>query len=74
MVYYNLKLVGQEAKYNTVCQRTWNFHRDPAIRAIEDHGIDNTKGIPLPKITNELSLNIDSGNKLINRRKKLQYI
>ena len=38
-----------ERKYNTEIQRTWTYHRDPAIQAIEDFKVDNASKRPLPK-------------------------
>ena len=37
-----------ERKYNTEIQRTWTYHRDPAIQAIEDFKIDNASRRPWP--------------------------
>ena len=38
-----------ERKYNTEMQRTWTYHRDPAIQAIEDFKVDNASIRPIPK-------------------------
>ena len=38
-----------ERKYNTEIQRTWTYHRDPAIQAIEDFKVDNATKRPIPK-------------------------
>ena len=43
-------------KYNTINQRTWHAHKDPAIDAVENLRVDNTKGVFLPQIDNTLSL------------------
>ena len=40
---------NSERKYNTEIQRTWTYHRDPAIRAIEDFKIDNASRRPWPQ-------------------------
>ena len=34
---------GNEAKTNTEIQRSWTYHTDPAIEAIEKFKIDNTR-------------------------------
>lgn len=47
-----------DPKYSTNVQRTWNYFKDPAIRAVEDYGIDNTKTLALPQYDNNLSLSI----------------
>ena len=56
-----------EPKYNTEVQRTWINHRDPAVRAVTDLGIDNTKinHSLLPRKDNGLSLTMQS-DKLYN--------
>ena len=38
-----------ERKYNTEIQRTWIYHRDPAIQGIEDFKIDYATKRPIPK-------------------------
>ncbi len=38
-----------ERKYNTEIQRTWTYHRDPAIQAVEDLKVDNATRRPWPK-------------------------
>ena len=35
-----------ERKYNTEIQRSWTYHRDPAIKAVEDLKIDNATRRP----------------------------
>ena len=53
--YISSKLVNEkynpnpERKYNTEIQRTWTYHRDPAIQAIEDFKIDNASRRPWPQ-------------------------
>lgn len=37
---------SRERKYNTENQRSWIYHRDPAIRAVEDLKIDNASRRP----------------------------
>ena len=37
---------SSEAKYNTEVQRSWTYHRDPAIKAVEDLKIDNASRRP----------------------------
>jgi hypothetical protein len=53
-------IAGINPKYNSSIQRTWINHKDPAIRAVEELKIDNTKELILPPIDNELSLNMES--------------
>lgn len=64
---------GEEPKYNTECQRTWIYHRDPAVRAVEDLKIDNTRVTPLPKIDNELSLTMYNNREYERVRSKSFY-
>jgi len=60
--YISSKLVNEkynpnrERKYNTEIQRTWTYHRDPAISAIEDFKVDNASRRPWPKEIKFMSL------------------
>ena len=45
-----------ECKYNTEVQRSWTYHKDPAIRAIEELKIDNASRRPWPKEIKFMSL------------------
>ena len=58
-----------EAKYNTEVQRSWTYHRDPAIRAVEDFKIDNATRRPWPQEIKFMSLPMP--NKEENQ--KMQY-
>ena len=40
---------GPERKYNTEIQRTWTYHKDPAIHAVQNLGIDNASRRPWPQ-------------------------
>ena len=40
---------NRERKYNTEIQRTWTYHRDPAIMAVEELKIDNASRRPWPQ-------------------------
>ena len=40
---------GPERKYNTEIQRTWTYHKDPAINAVQNLKIDNASRRPWPK-------------------------
>ena len=40
---------GPERKYNTEMQRTWTYHKDPAINAVQNLKIDNASRRPWPK-------------------------
>ena len=54
-VHISTKLINEsynkmpERKYNTEMQRTWTYHRDPAIYAVQNLGIDNAKRRPETK-------------------------
>ncbi|MCQ2818316.1 MAG: hypothetical protein MJ252_13700 [archaeon] len=67
---YNM---GPEPKYNTEVQRAWTYIRDPAVRAVQDYGIDNTKWTPLPKIDSKLSLGLQSDKHYESQRSKSYY-
>ena len=45
-----------ERKYNTEIQRSWTYHRDPAIQAVEDLKIDNASKRPCPEEIKFMSL------------------
>ena len=45
-----------ERKYNTEIQRSWTYHRDPAIQAVEDLKIDNASKRPWPEEIKFMSL------------------
>ena len=45
-----------ESKYNTEIQRSWIYHRDPAIEAVEDLKIDNATRRPWPQKIQFMSL------------------
>ena len=45
-----------ERKYNTEIQRTWTYHRDSAIKAVEELKIDNASRRPWPKEIKFMSL------------------
>ena len=47
---------NKERKYNTEIQRTWTYHRDPAIKAVEELKIDNASRRPWPKDIKFMSL------------------
>ena len=53
--YISSKLINEkynpntERKYNTEIQRTWIYHRDPAIQGIEEFKIDHATRRPIPK-------------------------
>lgn len=71
IIWYNLKksliftkIVGNDPKYNTSIQRSWNYIQDPGMRSIEELGINNTVKLPVPQEDNFLSLPL--GSKLIN--------
>ena len=40
---------GNESKSNTEIQRSWTYHSDPAIEAIEKLKIDNASRVPIEK-------------------------
>ena len=56
----NLNKVGSDPKFNTSIQRSWNYIKDPGIKAIEESGINNTVKIPIPQQDNYLSLPLGS--------------
>ena len=58
-----------ERKYNTEIQRTWTYHRDPAIKAIEDCKIDNASRRPWPKEIKFMTLPLKNNEEYQN----LQY-
>ena len=45
-----------DSKYNTEVQRSWTYHRDPAIIAVEDLKIDNASRKPWPEEIKFMSL------------------
>ena len=45
-----------ECKYNTEVQRSWTYHRDPAVKAVEDLKIDNASRRPCPQEIQFMSL------------------
>ena len=47
---------SHESKYNTEVQRSWTYHRDPAIKAVEDLKIDNATRRPWPQEIKFMSL------------------
>ena len=76
---------GPERKYNTQIQRTWIYHKDPAIDAVENLKIDNRvkspwtqeiKFMSLPMYNNEevqkmrYKNNVNCGHKLSDITKK----
>ena len=58
-----------ERKYNTEIQRTWTYHRDPAIQAIEDFKVDNATRRPWPKEIKFMTLPMKNNEEY----QKLQY-
>ena len=60
---------GPESKYNTEVQRSWTYHRDPAIRAVEDLKVDNATRRPWVQEIKFMSLRMP--NKEENQ--KIQY-
>ena len=60
---------NKERKYNTEIQRTWTYHRDPAIEAIEDFKIDNASKRPWPKEIKFMSLPMKNNEEY----QKMQY-
>ena len=49
---------GNEPKSNTEIQRSWTYHADPAIEAVQKLKIDNASTIPVPKEIKYMSLPI----------------
>ena len=70
LFHYYFYLEFQDPKENTAIQRTWHNRKDPAIKAIQDLGVDNTKKILLPKFDNCLSLPIDDEKTYSNIRSR----
>ena len=60
---------NKERKYNTEIQRTWTYHRDPAIEAIEDFKIDNASKRPWPKEIKFMTLPMKNNEEY----QKMQY-
>ena len=60
---------NKERKYNTEIQRTWTYHRDPAIEAIEDFKIDNASKRPWPKSIKFMTLPMKNNEEY----QKMQY-
>ena len=58
-----------ERKYNTEIQRTWTYHRDPAIQAVEDFKIDNASRRPWPKEIKFMTLPMKNSEEY----QKMQY-
>ena len=60
---------NKERKYNTEIQRTWTYHGDPAIKAVEELKIDNTSRNPLTKEIKFMSLPMENKEEY----QKMQY-
>ena len=58
-----------ERKYNTEIQRTWTYHRDPAIQAVEDFKVDNATRRPWPKEIKFMTLPMKNNEEY----QKMQY-
>ena len=60
---------GNEPKSNTEIQRSWTYHLDPAIEAVEKLKIDNASTIPLAKEVQYMSLPMFNDEE----RRKMNY-
>ena len=60
---------GNEAKSNTEIQRSWTYHSDPAIEAIEKLKIDNASRVPIEKEVEYMSLPMYNDEE----RRKMNY-
>ena len=60
---------GNEAKTNTEIQRSWTYHSDPAIEAIEKLKIDNASRVPIEKEVEYMSLPMYNDEE----RRKMNY-
>ena len=60
---------GNEAKHNTEIQRSWTYHPDPAIEAIEKLKIDNASRKPLGEEVKYMSLPMYNDEE----RRKMQH-
>ena len=60
---------GNEIKTNTEIQRSWTYHSDPAIEAIEKLKIDNASKIPVAEEIKYMSLPMYNDDE----RRKMQY-
>ena len=60
---------GNESKSNTEIQRSWTYHSDPAIEAIEKLKIDNASRVPIEKEVEYMSLPMYNDEE----RRKMNY-
>ncbi len=60
---------GNESKSNTEIQRSWTYHSDPAIEAIEKLKIDNASRVPFEKEVEYMSLPMYNDEE----RRKMNY-